>query len=87
MSASTTRLGIQGATTSMAVGYHHSFVCPQTDKSERGGAQAHSIVCPKTGEKERGAGIYPDLPGRWDKHRITWSLAKVKQKKPNFPNF
>ena len=59
---------------------------PKTGKSERGGGQAHahSIV----GTNERGAGIYPDLlRGTWDKNRITWSLAKVKHKKLNFPHF
>ena len=59
---------------------------PKTGKSERGGGQAHahSIV----GTNERAAGIYPDLlRGTWDKNRITWSLAKVTDKKLNFPHF
>ena len=77
-----TLLGILGATASMAVGHHPSFVPAKTDNSEKsGGAQAQSIVVsPKVGEKERVDWVYPLLPGAWDKNRITWSLAKVKGK-------
>ena len=66
----------------MAVGCNS----PKTGKSAQ--THAHSIVSTKTGAKGRGAGgIYPALPREWDKNRITWSLAKVKHKKLNFPHF